>query len=236
MGGGRELPARRGDGSEILVEVALQPITLAEGTFVVAYCLDVAARRVANDRLRRLALTDRLTGLANEASFRDRLDQEIAAAGTNLSFGLLYIDIDKFKSINDNHGHAGGDAVLSTIGRRLAGAVRGADLAARLHGDEFAVLVGAPVGLAEVMAAAGRIASALSAPISLANTTIDSGASIGVTLGGANASGDATVLLAEADGALFDAKHAGGGIALAKRLGTRDSTHDRRARHSDRRA
>jgi predicted signal transduction protein with EAL and GGDEF domain len=101
-----------------------------------------AALRVANARLQELATTDSLTGLPNRTLFADRLEQALAQArreGRTVS--LLYLDLDRFKNINDSLGHHCGDQVLVEVGRRLLGAVRAGDTVARLSGDEFALLL-----------------------------------------------------------------------------------------------
>jgi diguanylate cyclase (GGDEF)-like protein len=127
-----------------------------------------------------LAECDTLTGLAHRRVFEAKLRQMLArVAHGGPAFGVIYIDVDKFKSINDVHGHAVGDQVLSEIGKRLGGAVRGGDVAARLGGDEFALLIAGVKNSEQCRAVAGRIARALDNPITLADRALPTRCSIG---------------------------------------------------------
>lgn len=165
----------------------------------------------AEHRSRILAMTDALTGLPNRAALFDRLARRraTAAPGTDSSMALLFVDLDRFKTINDRHGHAVGDRVLAALATRLA-ETAAPHFACRLGGDEFVVLVeGPPAAGAATMA--GRIAEALSQPLhGLVDTPIVAGASVGIALG-SSACDDPERALADADAALYDAKRAGGG-------------------------
>lgn len=106
---------------------------------VIGICLETAINR---EQLRRLGLTDALTAVGNRRYFDQRLQEEMARAQRATSpLSCLFIDIDHFKSINDRHGHAAGDAVLQTIAQRIRSELRGADIVARIGGEEFAVLL-----------------------------------------------------------------------------------------------
>src|SRR6202011_4861540 len=121
-----------------------------------------SALRDANARLQQFATTDRLTGLPNRALFADRLDQTIAQArreGKTLS--LLFVDLDRFKNVNDSLGHHCGDDVLVEVSRRLLGAVREGDTVARLGGDEFALLLLGATSPERAATTAKRVLAAL---------------------------------------------------------------------------
>ncbi|CAN5683316.1 hypothetical protein BH10ACT1_BH10ACT1_01500 [soil metagenome] len=156
-------------------------------------------RRETFDRLERLALQDPLTGLANRTHFFAVLD-DLAVSGA--SYGVCYVDLDRFKAVNDALGHLAGDQVLVVCARRLQEAARPDEVVARLGGDEFAVACPA-VGVEALEAVADRIVAALGAPVSLAGEPI----AVGATVGCALAVGDPTdVVVARADAALYTAK------------------------------
>ncbi|MHA7600330.1 diguanylate cyclase domain-containing protein [Alicycliphilus sp. T452] len=121
-----------------------------------------------NAELQQRALHDSLTGLPNRASFEQHLQAAIVRArGAGQAMALLFIDCDRFKQVNDTHGHAAGDALLVEVARRLQAQVRAGDVAARLGGDEFAVIMAPPAAQAEAKALAGRVAAAMREPLVL---------------------------------------------------------------------
>jgi len=165
----------------------------------------------AEHRARILAMTDPLTGLPNRAALFDRLERRrsTTAPGADSGMALLFVDLDRFKAINDRHGHAVGDRVLAALASRLASAAA-PHFACRLGGDEFVVLVEGP-SAAGAAAMARRLADALAQPIhGIADTPIVAGASVGIALG-SSACDDPERALADADAALYHAKRAGGG-------------------------
>ena len=213
MGTGRELPGRHRSGAVISLEIALQPIDLRGERHVVVSCIDIGPRRAAAELLDHLAHTDALTGLPTESVVRDVIAEELAA-NRDRAFAVLYLDLDGFKAVNDAHGHAAGDEVLLAVARRLVGAIREADVAARLHGDEFAIVLRAPVGLGEAIAVADRVIAAIKAPIGVngESSTVEIGASIGLALGGAAGLPDIVDgILQAADEAVLEAKRTGRG-------------------------
>ena len=177
---------------------------------------DVTDRHRAESRIRFLANHDPLTRIANRAEFQARLDAALEQAPNGLpgaaaiAFAVMFIDLDRFKVINDTFGHAAGDQVLIETALRLTEGARAGDLVARLGGDEFAVLVIAPASLDAVVARGERLIAALSAPIRLEMRSVEIGASVGIALAGQHgATGDE--LLRAADLALYDAKSNGRG-------------------------
>ncbi|GLO53175.1 hypothetical protein PPUN110474_45760 [Pseudomonas putida] len=168
---------------------------------------DVTAQRQAEEELRFLAHHDPLTRLANRAMFNERLDAALAAARHhNHPLALLFIDINDFKDINDNHGHSVGDRVLCTLARRLEGCVGATDTVARMGGDEFTVLLTdyvSPEAIAEQVA---RILAAMAEPLGAEFAGIDApSCSIGVARFPEDGN-DADMLLRHADGDMYRIK------------------------------
>lgn len=165
-----------------------------------------------NMSLSHLAMHDSLTGLANRAGFSARINQAIAdARQQGALIGVLYLDNDRFKSINDRFGHAAGDALLIEVGLRIRRVLREGDLVARLGGDEFAVLL-SPLRCADdAVRIAEKILASMTEPMVLnENTQIDPGVSIGVALYPDHAQ-NADQLLRAADKAMYEAKRSGRG-------------------------
>jgi diguanylate cyclase (GGDEF)-like protein len=175
-----------------------------------------AVERQRNERhLAELALRDALTGLPNRVLFADRLDHALATTGRLRADELvvMFIDLDGFKAVNDEHGHGAGDELLVQAARRLLGRLRSADTIARLGGDEFVVLC-EHVARESALAAAGRVSEALAQPYSLSTCEVTVSASVGVAI--ALSHEDSGSLLKRADTAMYDAKRKGPGqTALA---------------------
>ncbi|HEV8648519.1 MAG TPA: EAL domain-containing protein [Actinomycetes bacterium] len=175
---------------------------------IVSNVRDVTERQEFEEQLTRHMFHDPLTGLANRALFRDRIEHALAtSARDGDEVAVLLVDLDNFKTINDSLGHTRGDAALAAVAGRLTESLRPADTVARLGADEFAVLLeGAPRD--EVLATADRIGAALTAPLAVDGTDVPVTASIGVATG-ARAGHDAEELLRNADTAMYAAKEAG---------------------------
>ncbi|WP_432483305.1 diguanylate cyclase domain-containing protein [Kineococcus esterisolvens] len=175
---------------------------------------DVTERRAGEERLVHQALHDALTGLPNRTLLQDRLEGAItSAARVGGGLGVLYLDLDGFKAVNDTAGHEAGDALLRRVAHLLLTCVRPGDTVARLGGDEFAVVCPGPVREADLVAVGERVLDRLRSPVRLQVTgaTLDAvvGASIGVSTGDGTSAVPA--LLHEADAAMYAAKRAGGG-------------------------
>ena len=178
----------------------------------VASTLATALTRLrGEERMRYDAVHDPLTGLANRTLLRDRLEHALArSAREGGDTGVLFVDLDNFKQVNDAYGHATGDAVLAELGGRLQSAVRPADTVARLGGDEF-VVVCEQVDEARALAFARRLDAAIRLPLTVDGVVHSLSASIGIALG----HGDPDALLHEADAAVYQAKAArGGGVEV----------------------
>ena len=160
------------------------------------------------------ALHDGLTGLPNRTLLADRFQQALrsdARAGTIT--GLLLVDLDRFKEVNDTLGHHIGDQLLAQIGPRLTGLLRRADTVARLGGDEFAVLLPAVDGLDGAVLTAGRLRTALAESFHIEGVDLDIDASIGVVISGRHGT-EAQSLLQRADVAMYVAKRQGRGVVV----------------------
>jgi diguanylate cyclase (GGDEF)-like protein len=165
------------------------------------------------EEIRFQATHDALTGLPNRTLFLDRLSYAIIGARRNgPSVGMIMMDIDRFKEVNDTLGHQFGDQLLIEIGRRLEHTLRQSDTVARLGGDEFAVMFLAPT-FKHAEDVAARVESAFEAPIMLGDVSIDVNASLGIALYPAHAD-DAGTLMRHADIAMYDAKREHSGVAI----------------------
>jgi two-component system cell cycle response regulator len=200
--------------------VTLKALELGAQDFIVKGSFDVGGlgrairfarvRREGQLRLARLAHSDGLTGLWNRAALSSRLEEALAQAKRHASvLGLIYIDLDGFKAVNDGHGHDAGDHLLLQISTRLKAAAREYDTVARLGGDEFALLV-THLELDALMQTAERLLAAVAAPVSYRNHELRVTASIGLAFYPVHGS-DATLLLKLADEAMYESKRAGKG-------------------------
>jgi diguanylate cyclase (GGDEF)-like protein len=164
---------------------------------------EIAAQAADN---RHQALHDALTGLPNRTLLGDRFAQALRADVRSATVsGLLLIDLDRFKEVNDTFGHHYGDELLNQVGPRLRTALREADTVARLGGDEFAVLLPDVGSLDEAVAVAGRLRAVLEAPFRVEGVDLDVEASVGVVVSGQHGT-DGTTLLQRADIAMYVAK------------------------------
>jgi diguanylate cyclase (GGDEF)-like protein/PAS domain S-box-containing protein len=190
-----------------------RPVEDADGEFAGyrGVGADITEARRATEESRFLATHDAMTGMANRRMFIERLEQACTTALEVPArlFAILMIDLDRFKEINDDHGHGSGDAVLVAIAHRLSRNIRPGDTIARLGGDEFAVIM-PHVGPREATVAASRLIEVLSEPLRIGESWLGVGASIGVALFPRD--GRATVeLMRNADLALYRAKQSGRG-------------------------
>jgi diguanylate cyclase (GGDEF)-like protein/PAS domain S-box-containing protein len=185
--------------------------------------VDITDRKDLEERLRHDALHDPLTGLANRVLLREHLGRALTSLGGGTApggghvrahqhegVGLMFVDLDDFKRVNDSYGHAAGDQILAAVAGRLSGAVRAEDIVARQSGDEFAVLLPRVGSLDEAVATAERILRDLRRPIPLGDQAVVIAGSLGIAV--ATEPGTAfDELMIQADAAMYAAKAAGKG-------------------------
>ncbi|HEX9577388.1 MAG TPA: sensor domain-containing diguanylate cyclase, partial [Myxococcales bacterium] len=177
--------ARCKNGSQIPLEVYGNHGTFQGKPAAIGLFLDLTARKRAEDQVRHDALHDALTGLPNRALFMDRLGQALARmrGRKGNDFSVLFIDLDRFKVVNDSLGHMAGDELLVATSKRLLRCVRPEDTVARLGGDEFGVLLEDVPGSREAARIAEKIQRELRAPLTLGGREIVSTSSIGIAHG-----------------------------------------------------
>jgi diguanylate cyclase (GGDEF)-like protein/PAS domain S-box-containing protein len=199
-----EYRLRARDGHYVWIRDEGVVVTDEDGTplHLQGYLLDISPEREAEEQLRRQAMYDHLTGLANRAHFADRLEHAVASRNRlGRQTALLFVDLNGFKSVNDRFGHHTGDRVLRGLADHLSTVIRAGDTAARLGGDEFGVILQSVSTPAEASAVAQRLRRALAAPIDVDGREIRIDASIGIAIGD-----DPETLLKEADAAMYRAK------------------------------
>ena len=175
---------------------------------IVVTIRDVTERAKAQAELKHLATHDALTGLANREVFSDRVSHALErSARLHTLVGVVFVDLDDFKTVNDSLGHLAGDEVLRTVADRLSESLRTADTAARLGGDEFAILLEDLDEPADAIPIVERMAATLQQQMMIEDRQVHLGATMGVALG--RAAGSAEELLRNADTAMFNAKSAG---------------------------
>ncbi|MCX7277672.1 MAG: diguanylate cyclase [Burkholderiales bacterium] len=195
---------KRPDGR--VIEVNSVPI---QGGGVLRTFTDITERKRADERIRHVARHDGLTSLVNRDAFLEALNQAVKLFGASSNgFAVHFIDIDRFKPINDNYGHAVGDKVLALLAQRMRQIVRDGDLVARMGGDEFAVLQYRVEGLESAMGLANRILVGVAEDMEIESQQLQVGASIGIALY-PTAGADADELLRSADAAMYAAKVSG---------------------------
>ena len=197
------------DGREVCIQARCSDLRTEPNVAGLVFTLrDVTAQHQLEQELKHRAFHDALTGLPNRVLFQDRIAQQLAfAARAKTIVGVLFVDLDDFKGVNDTKGHSVGDELLVAVAARFAGLVRESDTAARLGGDEFALLVGGAESIAAVEAAAERIVGAFAEPFALTTGLVTTTVTVGVAT--TEDSTDTDELLRHADLALYAAKAAG---------------------------
>jgi diguanylate cyclase (GGDEF)-like protein/PAS domain S-box-containing protein len=211
-----QLRCQRGDGEELWVALHCSPFedpagdTADRGRCVIYQLHDITSRHLAEQRLHHIAFHDSLTDLANRACFIERLSLAVERSRTehDARFAVLFLDLDRFKIVNDSLGHQAGNELLCGVAARLRASVRPRDLVARLGGDEFAVLCEGLEDPEHARQLAQRLSATLSAPLPIQGSQVVAHASIGITFSDL---GYRTVdeILRDADLAMYEAKGAG---------------------------
>jgi diguanylate cyclase (GGDEF)-like protein/PAS domain S-box-containing protein len=213
-GGAHETMGKRKNGSLFPLEFVVSSMHVGSRHLFIATLRDISERKAHTDALEYQALHDALTGLPNRSLFGDRLRQALLSARRNQKmFGVLLLDLDRFKDINDALGHDRGDSLLQEVTARLRGVLRATDTIARLGGDEFAVLTTDARHPEDVIATAKKILASLEGPFAIADQMVETGASIGIAMYPVHGD-DPSTLLRRADVAMYVAKRSGGGYAL----------------------
>ncbi|MGZ4715252.1 MAG: PAS domain S-box protein [Acidimicrobiales bacterium] len=224
-----ELSMVAADGREILVWQTITPTLRADGTLhqISIVGRDVTERRRFEADLAYQATHDSLTGLPNRALLLDHLELALARAERDdRLIALLFLDLDRFKMVNDLHGHDAGDDLLAQTARLISEVVRPSDTVARLGGDEFVILCDDVDDVEHAVAVAHRVAAAIeSSPYYIGNTNLAISASIGIAMA-AGGAGHPEALLRDADAAMYRAKDLG-----RARLEIYDETMRRRSAH-----
>ncbi|NMG72753.1 diguanylate cyclase domain-containing protein [Parazoarcus communis] len=209
------------DGSTVWTEVTVTGIRNESGVFVglLGVTRNISERKQAEAKMLHMARHDPLTGLPNRALLADRLQQAMAAARRDGQvLALMFIDLDKFKPINDSLGHAVGDVLLVEVARRVRNCVRESDTVARIGGDEFVVLLRAVDSESGALAVADKIRVALGQPVCVGEHRLGVSASIGVAMFPAHGEDD-LALTQHADIAMYEAKARGGDAVYVFRAG-----------------
>lgn len=208
---GAEVEVLRRDGSKRTVLVNLRGIRNPDGSIASHHgtLADITERKLAEDQARFLAYNDALTGLPNRSLLQDRLTQALAAAPrSDCKVAVAFLDLDRFKDINDSLGHSVGDQLLQQVAKRLCSAVRQECTVARIGGDEFVILIPSVRQLDEVITCMGRIMDSMGIDFAVAATHLHVSCSIGVSIFPENGS-DAESLIKNADAAMYEAKESG---------------------------
>ena len=209
----REIACIRQDGQRIYVSLTVSPIKNKAGAIIGAATIarDITERQRAEDRLRYLALHDPLTGLPNRFLFREHVTQTLAQARRHdQQMALLFIDLDRFKEINDSLGHQTGDRLLQAIASRLWRCLRAGDTVARLGGDEFVVSLPDITDSSDATTIAQKILETLREPFHIGSHALNVSGSIGIGIYPADGQ-DMETLLHAADAAMYRAKKKGRG-------------------------
>ncbi len=221
----------RPDGTVLEVRTNLMTDGRAVRTFT-----DITERKRSEAQITFLAHHDALTGLANRAAFHDRLEQALGSTTRNTGqFAILCLDLDRFKLVNDLHGHASGDILLQQVAERLRKTVRTEDLVARLGGDEFAILQSDVRQPEAAMQLASRMVHSLAAPFEIDGRSMSVGTSVGVALYPVHGH-SADILMKNADAALYRAKESGRSIYRMFDPAMNIRVHERRLLERDLRA
>lgn len=222
-----QVPGADGSLREVLFNKAVLRDESGAISGIVGTLLDISERKRAEERLAHQAYHDALTGLPNRMLFTQRLQQALAQARRNGEMvAVAFIDLDRFKLINDTLGHAAGDALLQQVAMRLRECVRSYDTLARMGGDEFTVLLPVRDEPRAVARVCERILAAMATPFVLHGRELVVSASIGISLYPMDGD-DAGVLLQRADGAMYRAKEAGKNCYRLFSPETQDAVHSR---------
>ncbi len=206
-----EVHVRRRDGSAFPAWAVLTAVRDTSGALAhyIFSCLDITDRKATEEQVRYLAHHDLLTGLPNRSVAEKRLREAMhQSTRTGQPVALLFIDLDRFKTINDSLGHQAGDELLKRVGQRLRVSMRDADVVSRFGGDEFVVLLNGVTGSSEALQIAQRLLASLRAPYLIEELELNVSCSIGIAMFPDDAV-DMDELMRHADAAMYQAKASG---------------------------
>jgi diguanylate cyclase (GGDEF)-like protein/PAS domain S-box-containing protein len=207
LGSAVNVTGKRKSGDPIDLEMAIRSLQQGEQVSFTGIMRDITTRKANEARIFHMAHHDALTGLPNRHLLTDRVDEALKRADRyRQRFALIFVDLDKFKPINDTYGHAVGDEVLKEVANRLRQGVRSTDTVARVGGDEFVILFEDLASSEEVMELHNKLKNLLSQPLHLTTKTLTIGASLGIGIYPDHAM-DVAALMDYADGAMYQAKH-----------------------------
>jgi len=211
------------NGGSRYLEVKLLPNIGEQGKVLGCFAVttDITEHKLTQERIQRVAHHDSLTGLPNRLLFNDRLQQAISLAKRDSrQFALLYLDLDRFKQVNDSLGHTAGDELLQAVATRIRREVRESDTVARVGGDEFTVILSNIARREEAEIVARKIIAAVAAPFQLGSQqqSVEIGTSIGISIYPSDGQ-DADTLVNAADTAMYGAKQVGGSFRFGALAG-----------------
>ena len=216
------------DGSAYTAEIDITPVhdEGSRATHWIMIARNIVDRKAYEEKLDYQAHHDALTGLPNRLGFTRRLSELLSDRRGKNRVALMFLDLDRFKFVNDSLGHEVGDSVLAEAGQRLKSCVRGSDVVARIGGDEFTVILSRASSSDQVKQVASRILHALSRPFEVSGHRFTLGASIGISNYPDDA-GNAETLLKNADAAMYEAKEAGGNTYRWRSQESREPSQNR---------
>lgn len=211
-----EYRLRQKDGNYVWVSEQGVAVGKQDGEIILnGFIADISERKIleaalmrSEERVRELAFFDSVTGLPNRNYILDKIQEKTATIAENQNFGILYIDLDGFKSINDKHGHSAGDNVLKLTGQRMLQVVTNEDIVARIGGDEFLIFCNRHMHKDKCVDLAYNIVESISKPFCFDDRICTIGASIGIKLSDPSVS-SVDSLIAAADAAMYSAKTSG---------------------------
>lgn len=204
-----EITVHGKDGTQRTAMASATQLSTEHDDLQLVVLYDITERKQQQDQIMHMAQHDSLTGLANRALFNDRLQRALASARRDkTSLALMFIDLDKFKPVNDQFGHAVGDLLLQHVAQRMQACVRESDTLARVGGDEFVVVLRDVAGEPEALAVAEKIRASLAQPFVLNGHNLGIGCCVGVALYPQHGADDVALSL-NADHAMYQAKERG---------------------------
>lgn len=216
----RDITLKTKTGKKMIAEALFQYSHIGEQQpQFMAVFRDVSERKKAEKQIQKAAFTDHLTLLPNRAYFVQQLEMQLMFSSPEEPFAVLFLDLDRFKLINDILGHSAGDTLIKRVADRLKISVKAKDLVARLGGDEFVIILKNIASSQDAVAVAKRILNQFKQPFTLENQEVYSSASIGLAFYPSDGQ-DAPTLLKAADRALYRVKEEGGAGFRQFRLGT----------------